>query len=295
MKNNNFILVFSLLFLTLISCTKEIKYKGEDKDPVLVLNGIVENDSIFKIYLERSVFFLSSEESDEKYIKSGALLTLTDLTNNEVYTMTNSTSDNLYEFPINVKPNTKYKIEITHPDYETISSEITTVSKIKLIDVDTSSYYDNEGYLLKKAKLKWQDPLGKNYYYLHVSEYDPLYDYKYEVWYSSKDPVFGGEGNEPTSAFEDIMINASFNDLLFDGQLKELEIEFGTYFADSIQHNPIYTYELITVSKEVYLYIESVKKHSNSQGFMTEPIKVFSNIQNGFGIFGSQNISKITK
>lgn len=292
MKKNN--LIYLIISIVLFSCTKEIRYKGEDKDPVLVLNGIQDNDSIFKIYLERSFFFLSSEETNEKYIKSGATVVLTNLSSGETTTLTQSTLDNIYEFPFTVPENTSYKIEVSHPDYKKISANMTTVAKINLISVDTSSYTSTDGSLNKKAKIKWQDPAGENYYFLKIGYYDPQYDYSYDVWFSSTDPIFSDNSDAGIDGgFE--MGEGVFNDQLFDGTTKEVEVSFYTYLADSIQNNPIYTYELSSVSKETYMYIESVKKKVNSSSFLTEPVKVFSNIENGFGIFGSRSISKITK
>jgi hypothetical protein len=292
MKKNNFI--YLLISIVLFSCTKEIRYKGEDKDPVLVLNGIQDNDSIFKIYLERSFFFLSSEETNEKYIKSGATVVLTNLSSGETTTLTQSTIDNLYEFPFTVPENTSYKIEVSHPDYKKISASMTTVAKINLISVDTSSYITTDGSLNKKAKIKWQDPVGENYYFLKIGYYDPQYDYSYNVWFSSTDAIFSNNSDAGLEG-EYEMEEGVFTDQLFEGKEKEIEVDFYTYVADSVQNNPIYTYELSSVSKETYMYIESVKKKINSSTFLTEPVKVFSNIENGFGIFGSRSTSRITK
>ncbi len=293
MKNKLALIKYSLLLFlfALISCEKEIQYKGEGKDPVLVLNGINENDSIFRIYLERSYFFLSNESQSDKYIKTGATVTLTNLSSGEIFTMTNSSLDNKYEFPFVTSQNVKFKIEVSHPDYESISAEMTTVPKINLNAVDTSTFESNNG-TRKKAVLKWNDPVGKNFYFVKVSVFNPEGAYTNMQYFSCLDPVFedGGSSIVGESEYPEIY----FTDELFDGNEKTLEIDFYSYKTDSIQNAPIYTYSLISMNKETYQYFISVKKASNV-GFFTEPVKVFSNINNGFGIFGSMNFSNIVK
>ncbi|MFN5416713.1 MAG: DUF4249 domain-containing protein [Flavobacteriia bacterium] len=292
MKNKKLFLL-PILALLFASCLKEIPYKGEGKDPVLILNGVAETDSTFKVFLERSFFFLSNEATTDKYIKAGATITLTNLTSGEVFSMNASTYDNVYEFPFFTPENTKFKIEISHPDYETISSEMTTVSKVALSSVDTSSYTTQDG-LRKKAILKWKDPIGENYYFIRVNLYDPKYDYSYDTYFASSDPSVSNGSNTNIGGQEEFD-EAVFSDNLFEGQEKTFELNFYTYIADSVQNQPIYTYQLITMNKDTYLYYQSAKKHMNGSGFLTEPIKVYSNINNGFGIFGTRNTSKITK
>lgn len=292
MKNK---IIFSLPFLAVIfvSCLKEIEYKGEGKDPVLVLNGVTDTDSTFKINLERSFFFLSNEPSSDKLIKSGASLKLTNLNTGEVFSMNAPTYENVYEFPFVTPENTKFKIEISHPDYKSISAEMTTISKVNLTSVDTSSYTTQDG-LRKKAILKWKDPVGENYYFIRVSQYDPKYEYVYDTYFASSDPSVNN-ANTPGINGQQEFDEAIFSDVLFEGQDKSFELNFWTYIADSIQNQPIYTYQLMTMNKETYLYYQSAKKHLNSDPFLSEPIKVYSNIENGFGIFGSRFSSKITK
>ena len=52
-----------LIVLCLVGCDKEIKYKGEQTTPLLVMNGIVEADSTLSIKLSKSIFFLSNNQS----------------------------------------------------------------------------------------------------------------------------------------------------------------------------------------------------------------------------------------
>lgn len=58
MKHSIFFLTF-IIFLA--SCTKEIEFNGEQIDPKLVINSIVEPEQPVKAYISKSVFFLDNE------------------------------------------------------------------------------------------------------------------------------------------------------------------------------------------------------------------------------------------
>lgn len=278
----------------LISCEpQEIEYKGEGKDPLLVVNAIEQNDSTFKVYLERSIFFLSNEQEVDKYISSGATMKVTNMSTGQEFIMTQSTSDNMYEFPFTTAASTWYKIEVSHPDYPSVSSEISTVPNIALIDVDTSGFSD-QGILMKKAILEWNDPAGENYYMLRLFYEDPLYDYFYQMNFQTNDEVIGAGIGDPDDQGKVNFNELLFTDELFEGKHKELTIEFTTYKGVTPEEDPIYTYRLITMNKETYLYYQSVNKSQND-GLFSEPVKVYNNIEGGFGIFGSLNTSQIVK
>jgi hypothetical protein len=57
--------------------------------------------------------------------------------------MTNSSIDNKYEFPFVTSQNVKFKIEVSHLDYESILAEMTTVPKINLNALDAITYESN--------------------------------------------------------------------------------------------------------------------------------------------------------
>ena len=52
------------------------------------------------------------------------------------------------------------------------------------------------------------------------------------------------------------------------------------------------SFELATLSKEVYLYLKSMQKFDVvTDGVLTEPVPVYTNIENGLGIIGIQSIN----
>jgi len=288
-----FLSLLIVLFL-LVSCQKEIEFKGNSKTSLLVLNGVVENDSTFRIFLERSVFFLSNEAADAKYITSGAEVKVTNLSTNEVFILNQSTSVNLYAFPFVTTPNTRYKIEVSHPSYPSISSEMTSTSKVNLLAVDSVTVIKNQENRLK-ITFNWNDPSTENYYMVRIKQTvsAPEFEYDEYLYMESSDVAIDNSNNTDIDGSVYPVDSYLFNDSKFNGQQKEIEFICYYYNPNTDPFNPaaedLYC-ELISMNKETYLYYVSMKANMESD-FFSEPVKVLSNIENGFGIFGTLNYS----
>jgi hypothetical protein len=291
MKN---ILTLICLTIVLVACQKEIEFKGNAKANVLVLNGVVENDSVFRIFLERSSFFLSNEVSGANEISSGAEVKLTNLTSGEVFTLTQSTVGNRYDFPFVTTPNTRFKIEVSHPSYPSISSEMTTTSKVNLTTVDSVTVVKNQENRLK-ITFNWNDPSEENYYMVRIKQDISAPDFEYTefLYMESTDPSIDNSNNTDIDGSVYPVNTYLFDDKKFNGQQKEIEFLCYYYNPNTDPFNPvtenIYC-QLITMDKATYLYYQSASANANSD-FFSEPVKVLSNIENGFGIFGTLNYS----
>jgi hypothetical protein len=290
MKNN--LIFVAILSVLLFACQKEIKYKGSGSKSLLVLNAVVENDSIFSVYLEKSVFFLSAEQNSSKHITSGATITVKNITTGEEFVVSNPTVENRYDFPFVVSPNTSYSIQVEHADYPTISATMISASVIPLLSVDTISVIKNNQSILKST-LTWNDPLDENYYMIRVNMdvEDVEYSYSQLLYISSTDVAIDNSENTDISGNVYDVHELLFDDKKFNGKQKKLEINsnFATYYF-SPDVNIKLTYYLISMNKETYLYYRSALKNLYMDEF-SEPVKVYSNIKNGFGIFGTVNYS----
>ena len=63
-QNNHILRIASFLAMTLctlVSCEKEIEFNGEQIDPKLVINSLVEPEQPVKAYISKSLFFLDNE------------------------------------------------------------------------------------------------------------------------------------------------------------------------------------------------------------------------------------------
>lgn len=294
-------IVIVLVILLLSNCTKEVPFNGDETAASLVVDAVIENDSVFEIKLERSVFFL--DKVDNRKITSDAVLTLFDLTNDVAYEITTPEEENRYIFPTTVKPETEYKLEISHPDFETVESTIRTVKTIPMLSCDTSTFiHEPWGHRELKISLSWQDPPEEeNFYMVVVRQTQEVI----EEWQMAVQNLSFTTDDldmiqpEVFEIFEDQYATyqvALFNDLSFNGGVKtfDFEIVHPFHFGNpgNSQERKVEV-KLISVSKDFFKYWLDVKTFENLEEF-SEPLQIHTNIQNGFGIFGSLGYSVFT-
>lgn len=291
------LIFFGLLILALCACEKEIEYQGEGKEPLLVLDAVLEINVPPSIRLTRSVFFLSNNQSSADVGINGATVKLTDITNGIEYVLTSGSSSGYYQGSVSIKPNTRYKIEISHPKYTAISSEMTTVSQINLSDLDTSSVLDNftTRYFLK---LKFQDPNESNFYGVSVFSKRKITYYDFDstiLQIDSSTMVEYLESKDPSMAFQRSG-GIFFDDAYFNGSFKTYGVEVGVYSYNFNQEVEIlsWTATLTNLSEGAFKYFKSIG-NNQPNGPFNDPSNVYTNVKNGLGIFGSYSRSFLEK
>lgn len=294
MMRNKIIYLFSLVLL--FSCEKEIEYKGEGKEPLLVLDAILETNEPPLIYLTRSVFFLSNNTNSADIGVSGAVVKLTNVTDGIEYILTSNSNPGFYAGNTNIKENTVYKIEISHPSYTSISSEMTTVSTVDLIDFDTSSLKDN--YLKKYlTTFKFVDPIETNFYSANLYASKKITSYDYNGVLMSIDTV----GILEYGSVEDASVgfyhggSVFFNDLLFNNKLKNMQFEVSEYdYGFQVIEYLSKSVTLVNMTEGVFKYFKSIG-NNQPNGPFNDPTNVYTNVKNGLGIFGCVATSQLTK
>ena len=144
-------------------------------------------------------------------------------------------------------------------------------------------------------KLEIQDPPGEtNYYQIRMfaffrsefrtldDEFD-LFSIRYEGSFSTQDPsiIADNTADEPFSG--DFSGTAPFfKDTLFDGQTHEIELS-SNYNAP--EQTRFYVH-VLHLSETYYEYLKSARFHEFTQDNpFAEPMSVYSNVENGYGIF----------
>lgn len=282
MKKNNQRFVLTALacaMYLLPSCEKEIEYKGEAGTSLLVINQLIEKDSTFSIQIKRSVFFLENNSTNTSL--SDATVTLKNLTNGSTETVV-SGNNGLYDFAMTATEGHSYEVVASHADYPTASAQTIIPQSIPIISVDTSTYIDPEFQeTMMKVKLRWSDPSEKNYYILTVSA-----DY------------LGGFGEDRISmdTYDLSVVNGgdidglssgsmlALDDNFFNGSLKELQVEFPVPSASSVDGIILRLYHC-TENTSRYLISAETDLLSGGGGTFSEPVKIHSNVKDGYGIF----------
>lgn len=290
MKTSKYFLLISLSIF-LFSCSKEIKFKGDDAKSLLVLNGIIENDSIIQVSLSKSTPAIGEQNTGSSVINSLATLVLTDNTTSETFTSNSTNSKGFYEFGTTAKAGHSYSISVTHPDYTSISSTMKSPDNVSITSWDSLSvsvpgYGPNDTLWRKIVHLKWLDPIDDNNYAVKVFSIDTLTGFEKELMAFT---YF--DGMESSNIYGNQI--QLFNDKTFNNTQITISLDFDEdFYLDPITYLPTgeksYKVILYNFSTEVYNYISSTNKSMDSGNGnpFSEPVAIYSNVKNGIGIFG---------
>jgi len=319
MKTRYIILIATILLYLVSSCQTTEKIDDFPLRPSkLVLNSYFTPDSAWEVQVSKSLSVL--DNADIKLLNDASIR----IYKNDVLLDTLNQSDGYgwYRSSRTVpEPGNKYSIEVTSPKYKTpVTAEEVLVDAVPITDlkvtiIDSSFYrdywYDEFG---NRQGQVWgnvegsidvtiSDPAGTdNYYQLSVYTYNTWIDYIYnpdnpgesdtavrinreEIRFSTDDPVADDS--------DDYMTKLHFNDNIIDGETYQIKLKFDDWNASFDRE---YYVELISMNKAGYLYRKSVKEYQNSSGDpFSEPVLIYSNIENGYGIFAgySTNYNRV--
>jgi len=260
----------------------------------------IENINNISFFISRSKSVIDTASFD---VIDNAQVSVTDSDGTEVEYFFDE--DSGYYFPANigtpdvdlivVKGNTEYSLVVEIPGEELVTASISTSTfgelasaEIKLNDIKA----DNN-FTLDRLTLDINDPQGKNYYYLRT-------------FYKTN--RIGSDGEVYQEQTQGYIYNVSsvldseaslFTDELFDGQ--EISLEFwseryiGRFSEVEGQVDPeTIIINLWTLTEEEYNFRESLRKNNEAvDNPFAEPTVVFSNIENGIGVFSLTNVQSL--
>jgi hypothetical protein len=314
----NYIFIWLLSLIVLISCEEIIDFKGADTEPKIVVYSIIHPDSIFKVQI--GVSYPVTEWDYEPSQLPNALVKV--FKNGELHEtlhyVTPIGEDLPYyrnPFSTFISPSYKpvpgnvYSIEVSLSGYSTAISFAELPEKINIISFDTISikevvdeYYEMH-YL--QTSIRFQDPPGKeNFYRVRVIQQQGTYNWNKELPYVDTIPIIVSPFYEGMFEPDPIMLPNQDNELfgssesnrygIFTDELiagKEYELKIKMYHQHiSIEHKEFahYTIDFQSISKEMYIHLRSLAAQKNTEwDIFSEPVIVYSNILNGLGLFGA--------
>jgi len=312
-KNIRFFITFIFVIALLSSCFKEVKFDDNDFKPMLVLNGIVEQDTNFVVNVSQTHSILTQVDTLNVFILDATVK----LFENDKYLETLIfDSLGIYHSINKAKANTKYKITVEKEGFETATGyfDFTNPASFEVKNVeyelrDTIMYYDKPvsgSDNFTRVNLNYTIVINdnaneKNNYSLFVysnvqeigsgmifnengyEEYIEYIDNGYsKIWYNFIDEFDYQKYENYFKSF--YTFNTSFDiltDDFFNGQ--KLELNYECYFTTTdLQPLKI---NLVNVSDELLKYLESEQLSNDVAGNpYTEPVNIYSNVENGVGI-----------
>ena len=297
MKRLLFLLSISLVY---ISCEKVIPFDGDVNTPKLVINSVFESDSTFKVHVSssRSVIDTASFNNIDD-----AIVSIKDGNENIIETL-NHIENGFYKGQTFPQENQTYILEVNHPNYADITALDSLPSPITINSVDTSTIIDPINGNRLHISMNFDDPENTQNYYLietySVNEYLVIKNSdttEYELDTTKQFMVLTDEvfqnGGSPWRE------QGLFNDLLFNGQNKTLELEIPNDSWSGSEDGYDWSYQTLTlrlylhnITLSYYYYRTSLELFQNASGNpFAQPVQVYSNIENGFGVFAGSQIS----
>ncbi|MFK8037537.1 MAG: DUF4249 domain-containing protein [Crocinitomicaceae bacterium] len=278
-----------LASLVFTACEKEIKLKDSDIKSRIVVNGLFETEDTLKIQLSESRDILFNNGGVLPDILTGQAKLLT-ADNQSIGEFVHEGSGLYYLPNFLPKPGVEYKLKVNNTGFDEVSainkipasisiSNIDTLRKADYMDIDIT-FSDNgneENYygilIIDKGKFEYEIEPG-----VVVTEY---YD---NSWVCTKDlNVYGSVDPEGDICSEGDLLISDDN---FNGSNYTITVK--KYMDD----NPdTLIVSLRSISADLYKYKTTLQKYNEVQGNpFGEPVQVFSNIVNGFGIFAGQSV-----
>ncbi len=307
-------IIYSLLLVTLISCTKTLDFDDTGLANHVVVNSVISTDSYFNSYITKSSSILEDRQNNPA--ADGSMELYEDGNLIRQFPMQTGGFSDTDIFP---KAGKTYRMVITS-NGKTLEAETKMPNQAEVISIDTSSV-KNEFGLWTNYKVNMKDPSGEDYYRLVVmleslsfyTSKDSLGNEKrhymkgiYQQLFTSDDPVLKNLYNN----FGQDVIDAGpsndyeiFTDDYFQGKEYFLQFQiyngysggygYGDPYSPGLSSGLIYQRYIIHVqklSKELFNYLKYLKLydfyHDNP---FSEPVPVYSNVKNGIGIFAGFN------
>lgn len=296
--------ILILLSLGFFACEKTIYIDIPDNGRKLVVNSFFGADSTLQLSLTQSKYILESNVEYEKV--SNAEINLYE--DDNFIEKLQETEDQKYVGNYILKKNKSYKIQLKADGFDEslVESYIPELTNMQKIDVYNTK--DEEGFEVLGFTIDFTDDSNtENYYFVQVYEKviekgtsystgaDTVYTYFDKLSLNSTDP---SSYNDDWYLDKGLLLD----DKLFNGKNYSLKFfaynpyYYGMYdeFGNPIQPEGVdilfYVY-FYTVSKDYYLYYKSLSKHLEAQDeFFMEPVQVYNNVENGFGIFAGYSV-----
>jgi hypothetical protein len=265
------------------------------QEPKLVVNALLEPSDSLKVFLTKSMGILEGKEYNDNFesVKNARVNLInsegkpTPLTYFERYT---DFGTQAFYFLLNpqLKPNENYIITAESVGFQSIKGEIKIPELVPIKEVsykNLGSSGSSVNYELVEFTVKFEDLPGKNFYEINgdffgVSTKTANSLYSGELNPSPVNPVYKRDNGFGAGLL--------FVDSFFDGKNAEM------VFRTKLPRNAVLKVKinLLHVSESYFRYEDTANLQNQTRDdFFSQPVLVYSNIENGLGILKARNKS----
>ncbi len=282
--------ILIICLITTFGCETIIEVDVENNNKVLVLNSIINTDSTFRVDVSETVGILRPTESIQGVDDATISLYEEDNFIEELI----FDAERFYYVTEDFKPksNTNYRIELEANSFEKVVANTSIPSlppEIKKFTVDSS--FEN-GFKSFEFDLTFKDPNQENFYevkifaYFYNREFDPDTD-TYKIVDSTLFDLNISTNDQSVEEYFDYD-KIIFNDKLFNGKEFSIRFQSSIGFSDNLSDNiGQIVVEFRHINEDYFEYERTtgLQRWVDDDPF-AEPVPVYNNIENGYGIFG---------
>lgn len=299
-----------LLFLVLImlpaACEKDVYINIKDSEHKLVLSGVLSPDSAPVVHISQTIQVSVTGPADTTWSGWDTLIIdeLRFFENDHFIGDLKVIKGGFYGLPdFRPVPGNTYRVEASAGERKPVSATTIIPEPVRMSSFDTTLVYEGNQPVLIRATIGISDPAGqKNYYALRITATTRYYDWQNHILtdsivnYNIRARVPGVQ-EDPLGLIEFLDNNDPlylnnkyfFTDELFNGKTVDLAFEFFQRDGFSKYFDTVsFIVELEQIDPSYYLYAVSNKKYDDSRDNpFTEPVQVYTNIKDGYGLFTS--------
>jgi hypothetical protein len=291
------IFLYLLILVFFASCVKDVDIPLPATVSKLVINTALEANKPIDVAVSQS-YSLRDRKYPEPintatiYLQENGIL---------VDTLIFDTNKQIYKSTFIAKAGNTYKIQGTDPLLKSVDASA-TVPSLPICNIvkfeDSVSVIEN--IVNANLTIELSDDINENnYYLLTFQSNDTAIDKQAFIQLLVNNPDLNQQQGSNAATEENYVTQLLFNDKAFNGKTNQYEIkikDYGTFSSGPIPTptSSSFKFVLKNITKAYYDYLISLDIYLQNQGNpFSEPVQVYSNINNGFGIMGaSANFEK---
>ncbi|MBN1924502.1 MAG: DUF4249 domain-containing protein [Prolixibacteraceae bacterium] len=273
----SFFLLLPLLAAVFFSCEKEVFIDIPEHESLITVNAFLENGEEIAVHVSQSG---QISESIDSFLQGATVVLYAD---NIPDTLVFG-GDHWYKTGQKASPGMNYSLRVYHPDFkEALTGDAFPAPvNFNLENFVAKDAVDDWGYIYSTIDVVFSDNSNRNdYYEIEANIGETVRHESSSTFYAgieSTDMILKNEG------YSDNNQTLNFSDALFNGE--EVRIKFR--FAFNLNVDYVYI-TLRSVSENYYRYKKSLYRYEvnsfNSILNSSNPVGLFTNIENGYGIF----------
>lgn len=274
--------IIYILFIILLfgSCEKYIDIAIPDEGRKMAVNCFLNDTDKPILMLTRSKFILDSGNEFSMIDSAKAYLYQDGIQVAEFFQQDTSNIPEPWDIGAYVadyicQSGKQYTIKVMK-NGETITASTQIPHSVTVQSIDTMTIVNQDGYKYLRVKITINDPANiENFYQFSFRTIS--FGYEQILSFPVNQSDFGLTG----TTYQSYLLS---NDKLFNGQSKTFIFDLdGGSFYDIV--TPL-SVVVNGVSKDMFLYYQQLQKYQNAQNaFLAEPVMMYTNIENGLGIF----------